>query len=40
MSYLGDYNKKSSPLVLPMANASRGGSPSPGLGIPGKAYVK
>lgn len=39
-SYLGDSDEKQSPLVLPMGNASHSGRPSPGLGVPGKAYVK
>lgn len=38
--YLGDHDEKQSPLVLPMGNASCGCHPSPGLGVPGKAYVK
>lgn len=39
-SYLGHSDEKQSPLVLPMGNASHSGRPSPGLGVPGKAYVK
>ena len=39
-NYLDDYDEKQSPSVLPMGNASRSGRPSPGLGVPGKAYVK